>query len=126
MENVSTKQKKRSMVNGRTHTGTRKIVFKLLRTFGMFISLGNTNIKPYDVAIMMSLFKIARVKGQKHHEDNFIDCAGYVGIACDLKDRYEAKKMRENTFIGYVFGCSHGCPPEVIPREDKKPQLQKD
>lgn len=23
--------------------------------------------------------------------------------------------MRENTFIGYLFGCSHGCPPEVIP-----------
>ena len=56
------------------------------------VYLGNTNIKPYDVAIMMSLFKIARVKGQKHHKDNFIDCAGYVGIACDLKDRYEAKK----------------------------------
>ena len=54
--------------------------------------LGNTNIKPHDVSIMMSLFKIARIKGQKHHEDNFVDCAGYIGIACDLKDRYEAKK----------------------------------
>ena len=54
--------------------------------------LGISTIKPHDVAIMMSLFKIARMQGQKHHEDNFIDCAGYVGIACDLKDRYEAKK----------------------------------
>ena len=38
--------------------------------------------------IMMSLFKIARVKPKTTR----IDCAGYVGIACDLKDRYEAKK----------------------------------
>ena len=46
-----------------------------------------TSIKAHDVSIMMTLLKIARIKGQKHHEDNYIDAAGYIGIACDLKSR---------------------------------------
>ena len=45
-----------------------------------------------DVAIMMSLFKIARMSGQKYTRDNFVDAAGYLGIADDMIAAQEAKK----------------------------------
>ena len=36
-----------------------------------------------DIAIMMSLFKHARMLGQKESRDNYIDAAGYLAIAAD-------------------------------------------
>ena len=34
--------------------------------------------------------------------------------------------MSENTFIGYLFGCSHGCQPEVIPpKKERKGKSKK-
>ena len=37
-----------------------------------------------QVAEMMILFKVARMKGQKPCEDSYTDCAGYCGIAADM------------------------------------------
>jgi len=36
-----------------------------------------------DVAIMMTLFKIARMSGQKWHPDNAVDACGYLAILND-------------------------------------------
>ena len=41
------------------------------------------NIKPNDVAMMMVLLKIARESNQ-HKKDNYLDAAGYLGIAYDM------------------------------------------
>jgi hypothetical protein len=38
-----------------------------------------------DVAIMMTLFKIARESNQ-HRRDNLVDAAGYIGIAADMAE----------------------------------------
>lgn len=43
-------------------------------------------IKPDDVAVMMGLLKIARLKETKNHSDSWVDLAGYA--ACG----YEAAK----------------------------------
>ena len=40
-------------------------------------------IEPREVAEMMTLFKIARMQGQKPHRDNYIDACGYLSIAAD-------------------------------------------
>ena len=40
-------------------------------------------ITPRDVALMMTLFKIAREHNQAKR-DNLVDAAGYIGIASDL------------------------------------------
>lgn len=40
-------------------------------------------IKPEDVAIMMSLFKHARMLGQKYSRDNIVDAVGYLAILAD-------------------------------------------
>ena len=37
-----------------------------------------------DVAKMMVLFKVARMSGQADKIDNYIDAAGYIGIAGDM------------------------------------------
>lgn len=40
---------------------------------------------PYEVAVMMSLMKMARIKGNPDHEDSKTDLAGYIAIAAELK-----------------------------------------
>jgi len=44
-------------------------------------------IDAYDVAQMMSLFKKARAKGNKHHIDNFVDDASYSVLAGEIANR---------------------------------------
>jgi len=41
-------------------------------------------ITPQDVALMMTLFKIAREANQ-HKRDNILDAAGYLGIYADMQ-----------------------------------------
>ena len=45
-------------------------------------------LNAYDVAMMMSLFKIARAAGTqgKYHEDNYIDLCGYAALASEMTD----------------------------------------
>ena len=42
-----------------------------------------TELDASDVAIMMSLFKHARMSGQKWHPDNAVDACGYLAILND-------------------------------------------
>lgn len=49
------------------------------------INFGDVVIDPHDVALMMTLFKIAREQHQGKR-DNLVDAAGYIGIA---GDKYE-------------------------------------
>ena len=39
----------------------------------------------FDVAIMMTLFKIARIKGNPDHIDSYIDGAGYLALAGEIQ-----------------------------------------
>lgn len=39
-----------------------------------------------DAAVMMVLFKIARLQVNPHHEDNVLDAIGYMAIAGELID----------------------------------------
>ena len=42
------------------------------------------NIKPHDVAVMMTLLKLARAKANPKHVDNAIDAAGYSALAGEI------------------------------------------
>ena len=46
-----------------------------------------TGISAVDVAMMMAMLKIARIKSGRYHEDNFIDLAGYAACAGEIADR---------------------------------------
>ena len=43
-----------------------------------------SDLSPRDVAMMMLLLKLARVKASPDHRDNYIDMAGYAALAGGL------------------------------------------
>jgi hypothetical protein len=44
-------------------------------------------ITPYDVAMMMSLLKVARARSNPKHLDNLVDLAGYAALAAEMVER---------------------------------------
>lgn len=44
----------------------------------------NRNISAHDVAVMMTLLKLARARGNPAHVDNAIDAAGYSALAGEI------------------------------------------
>lgn len=44
----------------------------------------NHPIAAHDVALMMLLLKVARTAGGTFNPDNYVDAAGYAGIAAEL------------------------------------------
>ena len=42
------------------------------------------NVTATDVAAMMTLFKIARAKGNPQHQDNWIDAIGYSALGAEI------------------------------------------
>ena len=49
--------------------------------------IGDIRIEPHDVAILMALLKIARVRSGRYKADNYIDLAGYAACAAEIADR---------------------------------------
>lgn len=43
----------------------------------------SSRLNAHDVTVMMTLFKLARISGQKWHRDNVIDAQGYLAILAD-------------------------------------------
>ena len=43
------------------------------------------DITPGDVGVMMSLLKIARIKSNVSHEDNYVDGCGYLACAAECE-----------------------------------------
>lgn len=44
----------------------------------------NRNISPHDVAVMMTLMKLARMRSNPAHVDSAIDAAGYSALAGEI------------------------------------------
>jgi len=44
----------------------------------------NKNISPHDVAVMMTLLKLARMRSNPAHVDSAIDAAGYSALAGEI------------------------------------------
>ena len=43
-------------------------------------------IEPQDVGVMMALLKMARIKNNPFHEDNYVAGAGYLACAAECVD----------------------------------------
>ena len=48
-------------------------------------------IDAHDVGVMMTLFKIARIKGGGVKEDNYVDACGYLACAGEIALKNEAE-----------------------------------
>ncbi|WP_370650237.1 DUF6378 domain-containing protein [uncultured Desulfovibrio sp.] len=44
----------------------------------------------HDVAVMMCLFKIGRLKTGTHKKDSYVDLCGYAAIAADMTEKKQA------------------------------------
>lgn len=58
-----------------------------------------------DVALMMTLFKIAREQGQAHKGDNCVDACGYLAIYNDRlceKEKTKTNNMSIGEFVEYL------------------------
>jgi hypothetical protein len=42
-------------------------------------------VNGFDVAMMMTLFKIARIKGNPDHVDSYVDANGYLALAGEIQ-----------------------------------------
>lgn len=51
-----------------------------------------TTVTPVDVAMMMGLLKIARVKGGRMTADSFVDLAGYAACGGEIADKMKNKE----------------------------------
>lgn len=58
---------------------------------------GGYPFEPKDVAMMMSLLKIARTATGKHKDDNYIDLAGYAACGAELGSLETAHKAKTVT-----------------------------
>jgi len=56
---------------------------RIARYWTMYL---DTQITRYDVAMMMTLLKIARAQANVEHTDNYIDACGYQALAAELSN----------------------------------------
>lgn len=67
--------------------------FKLIADFwNVYLSFNGDfpTLGPKDVAMMMALLKVARIKSGTGTEDSFVDLAGYAACAGEIATRTEA------------------------------------
>ena len=55
----------------------------------------NVELTAADVAVMMILFKTARLRGNPKHEDSWVDIAGYAACGAEINALEEKLKTLE-------------------------------
>ena len=66
--------------------GSRQYGGQLHNDCGYWSNHLGHDVTPIDVGIMMTLLKIARLKGNPYHQDNYVDGCGYLACAGELVD----------------------------------------
>lgn len=69
---------------------------------------GGYPFEPKDVAMMMSLLKIARIATGKHKDDNYIDLAGYAACGGELGSLETAHEPDEIEIAVYICADDGG------------------
>lgn len=75
--------KERADMYGDNSTNQKKIAKLWSSYLGLDDSVEITDI---DVCVMMALVKISRISANKFHGDNYVDIAGYIGLAAELAE----------------------------------------
>lgn len=79
---------------------------------GLWSSFLDKTIKPSEVAIMLGLLKIARLKTNPTHKDSWVDLAGYAacGAECELKEKedWQLQQYQARLELEEVFRAYHG------------------
>ena len=63
------------------------------KTIGAYWSIHlGTEVTALDVSVMMNLLKVARIKSNPKHIDNFVDGCGYLSCGGELAARKQNKE----------------------------------
>jgi len=73
-----------ALINGDRQADYGKPEESLERIAAMWSAYLGHTITPQDVALCMTLLKIAR-EAHFHKQDNLVDAAGYIGLAADME-----------------------------------------
>ena len=84
--------------------------------------LGTSSIKPWDVAAMMGMLKMARARFNPKYADNWVDMAGYAacGIECATAQEEFDKALDEaqKQFLPGLAKKTEGCEELIDPFKD--------
>ena len=84
MERGTSLDKARESVSGARQDacGSREDSFSAIAE--LWTAYTGIEFTPHDVAMMMALLKVARIKGGAGSEDSYIDLCGYAALAADM------------------------------------------
>lgn len=66
------------------------------------------HITPFDVAIMMSLFKHGRIISGSATDDSLVDACGYLACGAEIKDAVKKNLKSDAEEIAFGIDLSHG------------------
>lgn len=69
---------------------------------------GGLDLKPHDVAVMMSLLKIARMSWSPEKRDHWADLAGYTGCGWDCVQRQDDLTEPQCPYCTSGWACDCG------------------
>ena len=94
MTRIETLQKAEKCVNGDRDLKYGKPEDNFSVIAGYWGKYLNINVKPVDVAIMMCLFKIARLKTSSFEDlDSWVDLAGYAACGAEIATKLDTLKL---------------------------------
>lgn len=84
MDRKETLEKAYECVAGQREQDYGRPEDSLGRIADLWTAYYGSEFSPVDVAMMMALLKVARIKGRHATEDSFVDIAGYAAIGCEV------------------------------------------
>lgn len=93
MDRKETLEKAYECVAGQREQDYGRPEDSLGRIADLWTAYYGSEFSPVDVAMMMGLLKIARIKGIHATEDSFVDLAGYAAIGCEVATEGKAAEV---------------------------------
>jgi hypothetical protein len=90
-------KKASELVRGDRHIEYGDKTLNHINIASLWSSYLNVVINPHDVAVMMCLLKIARLKQGSRTEDTYVDAAAYMAIAREIQERVNGEDNKEHT-----------------------------
>jgi hypothetical protein len=82
-------KKASELVNGDRQVDYGDKLINHVNIANLWSAYTNFQINPHDVAVMMCLLKIARLKQGSRTEDTYLDASAYMAIAREIGERVE-------------------------------------
>lgn len=84
-------------VCGHRETDYGSLENNFLAIADLWMAYKGVTFTPIDVAMMMALLKIARIKGSSHPtDDSFVDLAGYAACGGEIANNPKIYTIKEN------------------------------